>query len=32
MEVKIQETSSRRPTLEELMEEERNDKGLDGRR
>ena len=32
MEIKLQETSSRRPTLEELMEEERNDKGLDGRR
>jgi len=32
MELKIQETSSRRPTLEELMEEGRNDQGLDGRR
>jgi transcriptional regulator with XRE-family HTH domain len=32
MELKIQETTSRRPTLEELMEEERNDQGLDGRR
>jgi len=29
MELKIQETISRRPTLEELMEEDRNDQGLD---
>jgi transcriptional regulator with XRE-family HTH domain len=32
LELKLQETSSRRPTLEELMEEERNDQGLDRRR
>ncbi len=32
MELKLQETSSRRPTLEELMEEERNDQGLDRQR
>jgi transcriptional regulator with XRE-family HTH domain len=33
MELKLQEASSRRPTLDELMEEEnRNDQGLDRRR
>ena len=32
LELKLQEASSRRPTLEELMEEERNDQGLDRRR
>lgn len=31
LELKLQEESARRPTLEELMEEERNDQGL-GRR
>ena len=31
LELKVQEASARRPTLEELMEEERNDQGL-GRR
>jgi transcriptional regulator with XRE-family HTH domain len=31
LELKLQETSSRRPTLEELMDEERNDQGLDRR-
>ncbi len=31
MELKLQEASSRRPTLEELMEEERDDQGLDRR-
>jgi transcriptional regulator with XRE-family HTH domain len=28
LELKLQETSARRPTLEELMEEESDDKGL----
>ena len=32
LELKLQETSSRRPTLEELMEEERDDQGLGRRR
>jgi predicted XRE-type DNA-binding protein len=32
LELKLQETSTRRPTLDELMEEERDDKGLDRRR
>jgi transcriptional regulator with XRE-family HTH domain len=32
MELKIQDAISRRPTLEELMEEDRNDQGLDRRR
>jgi transcriptional regulator with XRE-family HTH domain len=32
MELKLQETGSRRPTLDELMEEDRNDQGLDRRR
>ncbi|HXT25409.1 MAG TPA: helix-turn-helix domain-containing protein [Candidatus Eisenbacteria bacterium] len=32
LELKLQETSARRPTLEELMEEEKNDKGMDRRR
>jgi transcriptional regulator with XRE-family HTH domain len=32
LELKLQETSARRPTLDELMEEEQNDKGLDRRR
>ncbi len=32
MELKIQETEGRRPTLEELMEENRDDQGLDRRR
>jgi transcriptional regulator with XRE-family HTH domain len=32
LELKLQETSVRRPTLEELMEEEKNDKGMDRRR
>jgi transcriptional regulator with XRE-family HTH domain len=32
LELKFQGTSMRRPTLDELMEEERDDKGLDGRR
>jgi transcriptional regulator with XRE-family HTH domain len=31
MELKLQETGSRRPTLDELIEEDRNDKGLDRR-
>ena len=31
LELKLQEASSRRPTLEELMYEERNDQGLDRR-
>ena len=31
LELKLQETSARRPTLDELMEEEQNDKGM-GRR
>jgi transcriptional regulator with XRE-family HTH domain len=32
MELKLQEISARRPTLEELMEEDRDDQGLDRRR
>jgi transcriptional regulator with XRE-family HTH domain len=32
LELKLQEASARRPTLEELMDEERDDKGLDRRR
>jgi transcriptional regulator with XRE-family HTH domain len=32
MELKLQETVSSRPTLDELIEEDRNDKGLDRRR
>jgi transcriptional regulator with XRE-family HTH domain len=32
LELKIQETAGRRPTLEELMEEDRDDQGLDRRR
>jgi transcriptional regulator with XRE-family HTH domain len=32
MELKIRETSGRRPTLEELMEEDQNDQGLDRQR
>jgi transcriptional regulator with XRE-family HTH domain len=32
MELKLQEAISRRPTLDELMEEDRNDQGLDRRR
>jgi transcriptional regulator with XRE-family HTH domain len=32
MELKLQEMGSRRPTLDELMEEDRNDQGLDRRR
>jgi transcriptional regulator with XRE-family HTH domain len=32
LELKLQETRSRRPTLEELMEEERDDQGLGRRR
>jgi transcriptional regulator with XRE-family HTH domain len=32
MELKIQETSGHRPTLEELMEEDQNDQGLDRQR
>lgn len=31
LELKLQEASARRPTLEELMDEERDDKGLDRR-
>lgn len=31
LELKLQETSARRPTLDELMEEEQNDKGMDRR-
>ena len=31
LELKLQEASARRPTLDELMEEDRNDKGLDRR-
>jgi DNA-binding XRE family transcriptional regulator len=31
MELKLQQESSRRPTLEDLMEEERDDQGLDRR-
>jgi transcriptional regulator with XRE-family HTH domain len=32
LELKLQEASARRPTLEELMNEESDDKGLDRRR
>ena len=32
LELKLQDATSRRPTLDELMEEDRNDKGLDRRR
>jgi transcriptional regulator with XRE-family HTH domain len=32
MELTLQESRSRRPTLEELMAEESNDQGVDGRR
>ncbi|HEV2616013.1 MAG TPA: hypothetical protein VGU63_16675, partial [Candidatus Acidoferrales bacterium] len=32
LELKVEEASARRPTLDELMEEESNDKGLDRRR
>jgi len=32
LELKLQEAGGRRPTLDELMEEERDDKGLDRRR
>lgn len=32
LELKLQEASARRPTLDELMEEEQSDKGLDRRR
>jgi hypothetical protein len=32
LELKLQEASARRPTLEGLMEEARNDDGLDRRR
>ena len=32
LELKLQEASTRRPTLDELMEEERNDQGVDRRR
>ena len=32
LELKLQQTSAARPTLEELMEEGRNDQGLDRRR
>ncbi len=32
LELRLQETSRRRPTLEELMEEGRDDQGLDRRR
>ncbi len=32
LELKIQETAGRRPTLEELMDENRDDQGLDRRR
>ncbi len=32
LELKLQELSARRPTLDELMEEDRDDKGLDRRR
>jgi transcriptional regulator with XRE-family HTH domain len=31
LQLKLQETSARRPTLDELMEEEQNDKGMDRR-
>lgn len=32
LELKLQETGSRRPTLDELLNEERDDQGLDRRR
>jgi transcriptional regulator with XRE-family HTH domain len=32
LELKLQETRAHRPTLDELMEEERDDQGLDRRR
>jgi len=32
LELKLQEASARRPTLDELMEEEHDDQGLDRRR
>jgi transcriptional regulator with XRE-family HTH domain len=32
LELKLQEASARRPTLDELMSEERDDQGLDRRR
>ena len=32
MELKLQEAGSRRPTLDQLMEEDRDDQGLDRRR
>ena len=32
LELKLRETGSRRPTLDELLNEERNDQGLDRRR
>ena len=32
LELKLQEASARRPTLDELMEEEQGDQGLDRRR
>ena len=32
LELKLQEAGGRRPTLDELMQEERDDKGLDRRR
>jgi transcriptional regulator with XRE-family HTH domain len=32
LELKIQETAGHRPTLDELMEEDRDDQGLDRRR
>lgn len=32
MELKLQETGSHRPTLDELMKEDRNDQGLDRQR
>ena len=32
MELKLEEAAGRRPTLEELMEEERDDQGVDRRR
>lgn len=32
LELKLQETSTRRPTLDELMEQDRDDKGVDRRR
>jgi HTH-type transcriptional regulator / antitoxin HipB len=32
LELKLREASARRPTLEELMDEDRDDKGMDRRR